>query len=120
MYIVLNNVGAGSGNNQDGDGDSGNDDDDGDDDGGARSALAGVGPTVVKAAVGGLFLGPVLAAATTVLQQHLSRRVAIKARAALVQLLYRKSLRIDLAAQVGSRVRWHGGSGGGGWQHRCV
>ena len=70
MYIVLQHVGDGGSdsgsddNGGDGSDDKEKDDDDDDDDGGM----------VAKAAVLGLFLGPLLAAVTTVLQQHLPAR----------------------------------------------
>ena len=54
---------------------------------------------IVEWAVAGLGLGPILAASLTVLCTHLNRRVAIRCRAALIQLLYRKALRVDLTAQ---------------------
>lgn len=54
---------------------------------------------IVRWAVGGLFIGPVANAVVQLVMNHLQRRVAIRARAALVQLLYRKALRIDLTAQ---------------------
>ena len=54
---------------------------------------------MIKAAVAGFFVGPLLSAICNVVTNHLQRRVAIKSRAALVQLLYRKAVRMDLAAQ---------------------
>uniref|UniRef100_A0A7S2SS28 ATP-dependent transporter ycf16 n=1 Tax=Rhizochromulina marina TaxID=1034831 RepID=A0A7S2SS28_9STRA len=54
---------------------------------------------VVKLAFGGLFFGPFLSACSSVVQNQLNQRVAIRARAALQQLIYRKALRMDLNAQ---------------------
>eukprot|EP00854_Cymbomonas_tetramitiformis_P009056 gene9056-10731_t len=48
--------------------------------------------------VAGMLAGPAVTGVATVLQFHLVRRTAIRARAALIALLYHKSLRCDLSA----------------------
>ncbi|KAJ1445216.1 hypothetical protein M885DRAFT_626395 [Pelagophyceae sp. CCMP2097] len=49
-------------------------------------------------AVGGIFFGSLINAVTTALNQHLFERVGVRSRAALTQLIYRKALRLDMAA----------------------
>ena len=54
---------------------------------------------LVKWCVAAYFIGPAVNGYCGIISDQLSRRVAIRSRAAMCQLLYRKGLRIDLAAQ---------------------